>query len=61
MGPDYRVIVRKARKKAEVYHRFYKDTMPVTQLVQEVASLMQEFTQRGYALRTHPKLILLRA
>jgi len=47
MGPDFRVIVRKARKKAEAYHRFYKDAMPVTQLVQEIASLMQEFTQRG--------------
>lgn len=47
MGPDFRVLVRKARKKAQQYFRFYKDPIPVVQLVQEVANIMQEFTQSG--------------
>ena len=50
MGPDFRVLLRKARKKAEQYHRFFKDPIPVTILVQEVANIMQEYTQSGYAL-----------
>lgn len=48
MGPDFRVLLRKARKKAEQYHRFFKDPIPVTILVQEVANIMQEYTQSGY-------------
>jgi 20S proteasome subunit alpha 2 len=47
MGPDFRVLVRKARKKAEVYFRFYKEPIPVLQLVMEVANIMQEYTQSG--------------
>eukprot|EP01122_Echinamoeba_exundans_P004349 TRINITY_DN14381_c0_g1_i1.p1 TRINITY_DN14381_c0_g1~~TRINITY_DN14381_c0_g1_i1.p1 ORF type:complete len:235 (+),score=63.34 TRINITY_DN14381_c0_g1_i1:72-776(+) len=47
MGPDFRVLLRKARKKAEQYHRFFKDPIPVTILVQEVANIMQEYTQSG--------------
>eukprot|EP01006_Ploeotia_vitrea_P011494 TRINITY_DN30601_c0_g1_i1.p1 TRINITY_DN30601_c0_g1~~TRINITY_DN30601_c0_g1_i1.p1 ORF type:complete len:151 (+),score=83.53 TRINITY_DN30601_c0_g1_i1:30-482(+) len=47
MGPDYRVLVRKARKAAQQYFMTYRDPMPVSQLVREVASTMQEFTQSG--------------
>ncbi|RDY13504.1 Proteasome subunit alpha type-2-A, partial [Mucuna pruriens] len=47
MGPDFRVLVRKSRKQAEQYHRLYKEPIPVTQLVREVAAVMQEFTQSG--------------
>jgi 20S proteasome subunit alpha 2 len=47
MGPDYRVLVRKARKTAQSYYRLYQEHIPVAQLVREVAAVMQEFTQSG--------------
>ncbi|KIZ02631.1 20S proteasome subunit alpha 2 [Monoraphidium neglectum] len=47
MGPDYRVLVRKARKTAQQYFRLYQEHIPVAQLVREVAAVMQEFTQSG--------------
>lgn len=49
MGPDYRVLVRKARKTAQTYYSLYKEHIPVAQLVREVAAVMQEFT-RGWPL-----------
>lgn len=45
MGPDYRVLVRKARKTAQTYYRLYHEHIPVAQLVREVAAVMQEFTR----------------
>jgi len=47
MGPDFRVLVRKARKTAAAYHRLYHEHIPVAQLVREMAAVMQEFTQSG--------------
>lgn len=47
MGPDSRVLVRKARKSAQTYYQLYKEHIPVAQLVREVATVMQEFTQSG--------------
>ncbi len=47
MGPDSRVLVRKGRKKAQKYWRTYKEPIPVSQIVRELASVMQEFTQQG--------------
>ena len=47
MGPDARVLVRKSRKVAQSYFNLYKEHIPVSQLVREIASVMQEFTQRG--------------
>lgn len=47
MGPDFRVLVTKARKKAAAYHRMYKEDIPVLGLTREVANVMQEFTQSG--------------
>eukprot|EP00184_Porphyridium_aerugineum_P008288 CAMPEP_0184691288 /NCGR_PEP_ID=MMETSP0313-20130426/179_1 /TAXON_ID=2792 /ORGANISM="Porphyridium aerugineum, Strain SAG 1380-2" /LENGTH=243 /DNA_ID=CAMNT_0027148969 /DNA_START=81 /DNA_END=812 /DNA_ORIENTATION=- len=47
MGPDSRVLVKKARKQAQTYYRTYKDSIPTSQLVREIASVMQEFTQSG--------------
>ncbi|KAK4748010.1 hypothetical protein SAY87_014596 [Trapa incisa] len=41
--PDFRVLVQKSRKQAEQYYRLYK----VYDLVQETATVMQEFTQSG--------------
>jgi len=47
IGPDYRVLVRKARKNAQSYFRTYRETQPVGQLTKYAASVMQEFTQSG--------------
>ena len=47
MGPDYRVLCRKGRKAAQAYYRIYREVIPVTMLVRELAAVMQEFTQRG--------------
>ena len=47
MGPDFRVLTRKARKETQVYYRTYHELVPCSQLVREVATVMQEFTQRG--------------
>jgi len=47
VGPDYRVLVRKARKSSQAYFREYRETKPVGQLVKSTASVMQEYTQSG--------------
>ncbi|KAL4853064.1 Proteasome subunit alpha type-2 [Chlorella vulgaris] len=47
MGPDSRVLVRKARKSGQVYFRQYHEQIPVAQLCRETAAVMQEFTQSG--------------
>ncbi|CAI9721216.1 proteasome subunit alpha type-2 [Octopus vulgaris] len=47
MGPDYRVLVRRARKLAQQYYLVYQEQIPTAQLVQRVANVMQEFTQSG--------------
>mmetsp|Transcript_10550 Transcript_10550/g.15225 ORF Transcript_10550/g.15225 Transcript_10550/m.15225 type:complete len:234 (+) Transcript_10550:53-754(+) len=47
MGPDFRVLTSHGRKKAQAYFLTYRELQPVSQLVREVAGVMQEFTQRG--------------
>lgn len=47
MGPDSRVLITKARKIAQKYMLTYGEPIPANQLVREVASVMQEFTQSG--------------
>ncbi|XP_037050187.1 proteasome subunit alpha type-2 [Bradysia coprophila] len=47
MGPDYRLLVKQARKMAQNYYLTYREPIPVAQLVQRVATLMQEYTQSG--------------
>jgi len=47
MGPDARVLVRKARKLAVQYHTTYREQVPVAQLVRDTAAVVQEFTQSG--------------
>ena len=37
----------KGRKLAQQYYRVYQETIPTLQLVRELASVMQEYTQRG--------------
>lgn len=48
MGPDYRVLVDKARKVSHSgYKRVYNEYPPTRILVQDVARVMQEATQSG--------------
>lgn len=47
MGPDYRLLVRKARKIAQKYFLVHDEPIPTPQLVQRVAYIMQEYTQSG--------------
>jgi 20S proteasome subunit alpha 2 len=48
MGPDYRVLVDKARKISHTgYKRIYNEYPPTRILVQDVARVMQEATQSG--------------
>ena len=47
MGPDFRVLVRKARKEAQKYFLTYREIQPVGQVVRESALVMQEATQQG--------------
>lgn len=48
MGPDYRVLVDRARKVSQSgYKRIYNEYPPTRILVQDVARVMQEATQSG--------------
>lgn len=47
MGPDYRVLVKSARKLAQQYKLTYQEQIPTAQLVQRIANVMQEYTQQG--------------
>ena len=48
MGPDYRVLVDKARKVSHTgYKRIYDEYPPTRILVQDVARVMQDATQSG--------------
>lgn len=47
MGPDFRLLVRRARKIAQQYFLLYGEPIPTVQLVQRVAAIMQEYTQSG--------------
>jgi 20S proteasome subunit alpha 2 len=48
MGPDYRILVDKARKVTHTdYKRIYNEYPPTRILVQDVARVMQEATQSG--------------
>lgn len=47
MGPDYRLLVNRARKLAQKYSLIYHESIPTSQLVQKIAYIMQEYTQSG--------------
>jgi 20S proteasome subunit alpha 2 len=47
MGPDFRVLVAKARKSAQAYWKIYGEYPPTRVLTQEIATIMQEATQSG--------------
>lgn len=47
MGPDFRVLIRNARKSAQKYYLTYREVQPVSEVVRECALVMQEYTQSG--------------
>lgn len=47
MPADYRVILARARKEAKAYWQKFQVVIPVRQLVRQVATVVQEFTQSG--------------
>ena len=48
LGPDYKVLLKKARKEFQQYKlKFIDDLMPVHSLSKEIANVMQEYTQSG--------------
>ncbi|XP_058118314.1 proteasome subunit alpha type-2-like [Anopheles ziemanni] len=47
MGLDYRLLVKQAGKLAQNYYLTYREPIPTSQLVQKVATVMQEYTQSG--------------
>lgn len=50
MGPDFRVLIAKARKSAQAYWKIYGEYPPTRVLTQEIATVMQQSTQSGYGL-----------
>ena len=50
MGPDFRVLVARARKSAQSYWQIYGEYPPTRVLTQEIATIMQEATQSGSVL-----------
>uniref|UniRef100_A0A7S2SP97 Proteasome alpha-type subunits domain-containing protein n=2 Tax=Rhizochromulina marina TaxID=1034831 RepID=A0A7S2SP97_9STRA len=47
LGPDYRVLVKNARKTAQKYYTTYHEVQPVPMLVKDTALVCQEYTQSG--------------
>jgi 20S proteasome alpha/beta subunit len=47
LGPDYRVLVKSARKSAQKYYQTYHEVEPVPMLVRDTANICQEYTQSG--------------
>ncbi|EFI27689.1 20S proteasome subunit [Coprinopsis cinerea okayama7 len=47
MGPDFRILVTKARKSAQAYWKMYGTYPPTRVLTQEIATVMQQATQSG--------------
>ena len=47
MGPDFRVLVARARKSAQAYWKMYGEYPPTRVLTRELASIMQQATHSG--------------
>ena len=47
MGPDARVLVKRARKEGQKYWLTYQEEINCTMTTRRLATLMQEYTQRG--------------
>jgi 20S proteasome subunit alpha 2 len=47
MGPDSRVLLSKAQKIAQEYFQIFAEPIPARNMVENLASVMQEYTQSG--------------
>ncbi|RXN50236.1 proteasome subunit alpha, partial [Enterococcus faecalis] len=47
MGPDFRILLARARKIAQSYWKIYGEYPTTKVLVQEIATVMQDATQSG--------------
>jgi len=47
LGPDFRVLLQKARKHCQSYFLKYREPVLVSNLCRETAQIVQEFTQSG--------------
>ena len=47
MGPDFRVLVTRARKSAQAYWKIHGEYPPTKILTQEIANIMQQATHSG--------------
>ena len=47
LGADCRLLVRRARKQAEIYKRQYNETIPISQSAKKIGGVAQDFTQSG--------------
>lgn len=56
MGPDFRILVAKARKSAQAYWKIYNEYPPTKVLTQEIATIMQQATHSGYSSRAVVRL-----
>ncbi|VDP95999.1 unnamed protein product [Trichobilharzia regenti] len=60
LSPDYRVLVKQARKSSQAYQLAYGEPISPEQLVIRIAAVMQEYTQSGlvYPILFHSKISL---
>jgi len=47
LGPDFRLLLKRARKSAQTYFRQFQDPVPTYELTRMTAQVMQEYTQQG--------------
>ncbi|VDP47995.1 unnamed protein product [Schistosoma margrebowiei] len=53
LSPDYRVLVKQARKSTQAYQLAYGEPISPEQLVIRIAAVMQEYTQSGWVLYSY--------
>jgi len=58
LAPDFRVLLQKARKHAQIYQLRYREPVLVSNLCRETAQIVQEFTQSGDKIVDHAFFIL---
>ena len=47
MGPDFRILVSRARRSAQAYWKIHNEYPPTKVLTQEIATIMQQATHSG--------------
>ncbi|CAK0814341.1 unnamed protein product [Prorocentrum cordatum] len=47
LPPDFRPLLKKGRKEAQMYFTQYREQIPTSQIVRKMAAIMQESTQQG--------------